>query len=270
MELNDKVTQLEDEIKILKNEVQAVLLDLRESFLNNVNPFNPDAMVTQTATAPARQQNNESTESQDRTDPPANDTTEEPGTISENVEPELEEIPEEEDDTEVPVFHTQTVPDKNLPAYDDFSSEQKPDFVPENRFTAQAPKEVNMVWHPDTNTTAPIKTKEAGDTASEGEKPDLEMISELATWVEASIQRLGPKRTRTILDITETMGYLDADLKNILVRFIHPSPDEDHANVVTKDYLFTLVELSRLLKTDSRMEVALLFILIQCQEYDNR
>ena len=41
MELNDKVTQLEDEIKILKNEVQAVLLDLRESYLNHENPFNP-------------------------------------------------------------------------------------------------------------------------------------------------------------------------------------------------------------------------------------
>jgi hypothetical protein len=40
MELNDKVTQLEDEIKILKNEVQSVLLDLRESFLKNENPFN--------------------------------------------------------------------------------------------------------------------------------------------------------------------------------------------------------------------------------------
>ena len=38
MELDDKVTQLEDEIKILKNEIQAVLLDLRESYLNLENP----------------------------------------------------------------------------------------------------------------------------------------------------------------------------------------------------------------------------------------
>lgn len=43
MELNDKVNQLEDEIKILKNEVHAILLDLRESYLNRENPFNPDA-----------------------------------------------------------------------------------------------------------------------------------------------------------------------------------------------------------------------------------
>jgi hypothetical protein len=43
---NDKITRLENEIKVLKNEVQAVLLDLRESYLNMENPFN-------TAAAPA-------------------------------------------------------------------------------------------------------------------------------------------------------------------------------------------------------------------------
>ena len=40
---NDKITKLENEIKVLKNEVQAVLLDLRESYLNMENPFNSAA-----------------------------------------------------------------------------------------------------------------------------------------------------------------------------------------------------------------------------------
>jgi hypothetical protein len=40
METNEKITQLENEIKVLKNEVQAVLLDLRENVLNAENPFN--------------------------------------------------------------------------------------------------------------------------------------------------------------------------------------------------------------------------------------
>jgi hypothetical protein len=37
---NDRIAKLESEIKVLKNEVQAVLLDLRESYLNVQNPFN--------------------------------------------------------------------------------------------------------------------------------------------------------------------------------------------------------------------------------------
>lgn len=38
-DVTDKVAQLEDEVKILKNEIQAVLLDLRESYLNLENPI---------------------------------------------------------------------------------------------------------------------------------------------------------------------------------------------------------------------------------------
>jgi|WetSurMetagenome_2_1015567.scaffolds.fasta_scaffold02181_5 hypothetical protein len=43
METNEKIAQLENEIKVLKNEVQAVLLDLRENVLNAENPFNTSA-----------------------------------------------------------------------------------------------------------------------------------------------------------------------------------------------------------------------------------
>jgi hypothetical protein len=43
METNERVTQLENEIKILKNEVQAVLLDLRDKYLESENPFNESA-----------------------------------------------------------------------------------------------------------------------------------------------------------------------------------------------------------------------------------
>lgn len=41
MELNERVEQLEHEMTILKNEIQAVLLDLRESYLAHENPFEP-------------------------------------------------------------------------------------------------------------------------------------------------------------------------------------------------------------------------------------
>jgi hypothetical protein len=45
MELNNRVEQLENEMKILKSEIQAVLLDLRESYLAGENPFDPGSMV---------------------------------------------------------------------------------------------------------------------------------------------------------------------------------------------------------------------------------
>ena len=39
MELNQKITELEAEVKLLKHEVRETLLDIRESILNHENPF---------------------------------------------------------------------------------------------------------------------------------------------------------------------------------------------------------------------------------------
>ena len=39
MELNQKIRELEAELKLLKNEVKEVLLDIRETVLNHENPF---------------------------------------------------------------------------------------------------------------------------------------------------------------------------------------------------------------------------------------
>jgi hypothetical protein len=61
MATDEKVTQLENEMKVLKNEVQSVLLDLRDRYLETENPFNtPEPRMTSQqvivgtqATAPA-------------------------------------------------------------------------------------------------------------------------------------------------------------------------------------------------------------------------
>ena len=45
METNEKLAQLESEIKVLKNEIQAVLLDLRDKYLESENPFNAPAQA---------------------------------------------------------------------------------------------------------------------------------------------------------------------------------------------------------------------------------
>ena len=39
MELNDKIQQLEGELKLLKNEMKQVLLDIQEHLLDFTNPF---------------------------------------------------------------------------------------------------------------------------------------------------------------------------------------------------------------------------------------
>ncbi len=266
MELNDKVTQLEDEIKILKNEVQAVLLDLRESFLNNINPFNPTPILTQAA-APV-------------TVIAPDSPVERPPDI-ENKQP-LPEIFTDENKPEnmvindlkeqIPSFTANDELPTNDFSIEDLFEDNTPSFVANpgaGREKSPDIKEEKMVWHPETKVETHYIQKEAAITIDTNNL-NLETIDKLSRWVESSVDRLGPQRTKTILDITETMGYVNSDLINILVKFIHPSEENKNINASTRDYLAVLVELNKLLMGDNKMEIAMLFFLILFQEYDNR
>ena len=68
--------------------------------------------------------------------------------------------------------------------------------------------------------------------------------------------------------IKEMMGYLTPDLKEVLVKFIKPSPGEYTAKVTTKDYLASINKLAGLLGKDDKSEIAMLYIL--CKEDDHR
>ena len=230
MELSDRVTHLEDEIKILKNEVQAVLLDLRESYLNRENPFNLDASLMANQPIIINQQPPIAEEEQD-------DMT--PGEKQENELPGVEE-----------------------PA-------NEPESVYKQELTASektAHEEVKRAWQPEIEPESPFKSRETTDGSSG--KLDLATIAGLAQWVAEAVKRLGRERTEAILDISEMMGHITPELKDILVKFMNHIPGEYPAKVTTQDYLTSLIELDSLLGKNNKSEAALLSIL--CQENDHR
>lgn len=230
MELSDKVTQLEDEIKVLKNEVQAVLLDLRDSYLNRENPFNPG--VSPMASQPII------------INQPPPGAEEEPDDVisGENQENEPLEVEELANEPE-PVY------EQELPASEETAHE-----------------EVTGVWQPEIEPEARFKSR--GTFDGPGGKVALATIARLAQWVAEAVKRLGRERTEVILDISEMMGHMTPELKNILVKFINPTPDGYSGKVAKRDYLASLIELESLLGKDNKSEVALLYIL--CQENDHR
>ena len=251
MDLNNKVTQLEDEIKILKNEVQAVLLDLRESFLNNVNPFNPNAF-----SIPAQSETGKSQSSDDTTTFSSSEKQE----LGQGDDSDVSETDEEVIDSDDSNL------DDNL-ENDDIFDVPIVSFMPASNGELEAsPKEKNMGWNPGNISAAQGNSNDT--VAASVIHLDLTMIESLSGWVEDSVDRLGHERTRIILDVTETMRYITPELKNILVKFIHPKSDDDEIAKSKQDYLSSLIKLNNLLGTENRMEVALLYIL--CQEYENR
>ena len=226
MELNNRVTQLEDEIKILKSEIQAVLLDMRENLLNRENPFTLSPPVSGRPIAINNQL------------PSLNGG--EPDVILQEEKPEkapyvIDEPQAGPEATEPPKPVSEAGPPK------------KRGTTAHEQLTA---KEVAREWRPAAEPEAGVGRKEAPD--SPNGKLELTVLVGLTQWVETTVTRLGPGRTQAILEVSEVIGHMSPDLKNILVKLIHPDHAAPGKKIIPRDYLKSLMELSNLLGKDSR------------------
>ena len=252
MEIDDRVNRLEDEIKVLKNEVQAVLLDIRESYLNRENPFNPEvsaipvAPVIATVISPQPQQ------------PPVE--RKEPAARAPVVDQEDERQETGEIDDDVVSAKKR----EKHPAEEHLGDEGEP--VGEEEFddseeTAQ--EEVNRVSQYNAK-PASRSGKNNGGLKGNG-KVDLVTMAGLTQWVTDAVQRLGREKTETILDISEVVGLLTPEVRNILAKFIGRASGEYNGDATIRDYITSLVELERLLGMNIKSEEMALLSII-CQE----
>lgn len=256
MELNDRLTQLEDEIKIMKNEVQAVLLDLRESYLNTENPFAPGVSpvtaqpIIINQPAPAVQE-----EKKDDVMPE-----------EESPESQIAEVGVLDDEPELSdgsVLDSEPEPDSESELLDDGPELDHESGVDAGEETAH--EEVKRAWRPAIESESHFGFKETAASALPGDAISIATMAELAQWIDDTVKQFGCERTETILDISEKMGYLSPELRKILVKFINPILGEYSGKVETRDYLGSIIKFSRLLgKEDNKSEIALLYIL--CQE----
>ncbi len=240
MEMDDRVNQLEDEIKVLKNEVQAVLLDIRESYLNRENPFNPDVSAIPIAPAIA---------------------------IS-TAQPQQPPVPMREPVNRAPKVDLEDERQEEHPEEEHL--DDKGETVGEEEFddgeeTAQ--EEVNRVWQSDVQRASNSGSRKSnGSSGGNGNgKVDLITIAGLTQWVMDTVQRLGREKTETILDISEIVGLLTPELKNILAKFIGRASGEGNGDATIRDYITSLVELERLLGMNIKSEEMALLSII-CQE----
>jgi archaellum component FlaD/FlaE len=226
---NDKISKLENEIKVLKNEVQAVLLDLRESYLNMQNPFNaaPASSSVQPIVinqqAPGRETGSETPdreESESEQLPPTRKTR----------RPAVEQR-EEEDGDPAPI--SARVERANLQTRkDNFPAPRLPSRS-ESLITCEADLRKNM-------------------------RLDLITMAGLTGWVELSVKKIGQKRSEAVLDISQLMGYISPDLKNILLKLIALAPqDREDNSAGMRDYVDSLAKLNALLGGDSSEASAL-------------
>ncbi len=222
MAVEEKVAQLENEIKVLKNEVQAVLLDLRDKYLEAENPFNE-----QVTPAPVTTQQIVIGRESNPIPPPPPAATTQPS-VSEDARR------EEPHDEQEPVerFEQQEI--------------ETPDLT-----TVKAAHRVPPKAH--LATTEPVAS---------GPVLSPITVSAMVRWAEKSVKRLGRPRTETIVDVAEMMGLLCPQLKQLIGKLVSNEPDSAGGDASGRDYLDSLLEITSLLGRDNSAETALLSVLI--------
>jgi len=283
VELNDRVGQIEDELKILKNEIQAVLLDLRESYLNMENPVSRELppYPEQHIIVSTSQQGGSSQPQAEREAPrgaaPEDRLESEPSGVVGTVDAPAPTRQTEPSGVQEPLYEPGPAAERQPVAQ--FRPRAEPETSQERVTVAtdeRAREEVTRVWRPAANTEARTEARTepraeahteafsgSGGNGGHNGQIDLATISSLADWVAGVVKRLGSERAEAILDISEMVGFVDPELKTVLAKFIYPAPGENEGKATTRDYLTSLKELDKILRKATTFEIALLSILCQ-------
>ncbi len=239
----ERIAHLERDIKVLKSEVQAVLVDLRDRYLASEDPLNaPSAQAATTqqvlvlqapaAQAPAAQA------------PAANEARPNTELHSDPVEK------EGRDKTQEPTGVLEAGKDKKQEptVSSETRRETHPETAREEVIQAQIPEEV------------PSNIRPRRDHIADR---DINVISigGLVNWAEESIKKLGYQKTEAILDVAEMMGLLSPQLKQIMTKLINIDSDGNSQSVSARVFLDSLVKITTLLGKDNQTEAALLSIM---------
>jgi len=241
----DKVGKLENEIKVLKNEVQAVLLDLRESYLNMENPFNSFANPASIQPIVINEQNSARE--------PLRDQPRKDGHKSEFSQPGIEE-PGASSKIEG------AASDNQIAAIDSLEKRNHVKIMGDERKKPQRTDDEPATW------AAPDCKHDTQKNA----RFDLVTMAGLAGWVEHSTKKIGRERTVAVLEMSELMGHISADLKPVLIKLITLAPQSTpEQSGRTRDYIHSLAKINSLLGSDNREETALLLLSLESGEINH-
>ena len=231
MEINDRITQLENEIKVLKNEVQAVLLDIRDNMLNSENPFSTSKVsatgqqiIVQT---PIPQHVITSGEAKLS----VNSHRGNGGKMSEEPHAHVLESRSKDNDTK------------------EFNH-------PEKKQGTSCNQE-NLTNKPAAPPVQPV----TNENHEKKQSPNLIKYAALTSWVESSLKQFGPERTRVILELSEIAGLLPKDVIQILIRLTNITTDEKTVKLTAKEYFRSLTRIATISGNEEAYNTALLQVL---------
>jgi hypothetical protein len=285
MNTEQRLKVLEEEFKILKNEVKTILLDLREQYLNIQNPFNYNMNAAANMSLGSNPEDFKDPDEgkvekpkEEKKPEPENKKQPEPVKEPEPEipEPEPQEITMEEtpgfagrpllysmdDGGGLPGFGSTDADLPGSPGFGGFDEMPGPGQNPsmsadEDDDEDPIPKAVN-----DNKKSARGGKGKAFDFTAENGRFDLVVIAGLSQWIDQASAKLGKERAEALVEMACTMGRIPENLKDVLIKMARLSRYESNGQTATAtDYLALLAQLENLLGESEIQDKALLSIL---------
>jgi hypothetical protein len=297
--VDQRVKVMEEELKILKNEMQTVLLDIREQYLNLQNPFNTVALLEAKEQASAAIDELRNAKDQvEKSKSSLGSSTGKEETAKECV-PAAAASPAVKMAPEIPTVNSASgdvnpispvVPSRqtnNLQA----AEAPRPEAPPRRNLPGLPPGGLNLEKPCESllDETAPVKSdsdkrpkertrtkgepadseKTGGEKAKSLQPPktsdryELVMVAGLAQWVENATKKLGKDRVEALVEVSNSMGRLPDHFRDLIVRLARLSsyPNESSMVITAHDYLVLLTQLEDLVGETLPHERALLSLL---------
>lgn len=286
MNEEQRITLMEEDLKILKNEVKTILLDIREQYLNIQNPFNASTISNMPPAGANPEQVDRQPEApvaalekpQDvQANPPSGEQPEtgspagKPMDLSTRVEadmPGLPGLPVMMDD--LPGIAPSADPGSDAGIMD---SEDEEEDEPVQRLKMPRNKKKEADEESDERDEflrrpAPKNGRKRSNYLLSGTRADLVVIAGLTQWIDQATGKLGKDRAEALVEMSTAMGRIPENIKDVLIRMVRISRYESaHTQSPTAtDYLAILAQLESLMGGEQIQDNALLSVLSMMKE----
>jgi hypothetical protein len=269
MKDDQRIKVLEEELKVLKNEVHAVLLDLREQYLNLQNPFNQSFVPSAGSQIKGMQEENaeiEATAEVNEVNAPTDVKTEENQIhLLQSPKPSKEEN-KSKPKAQAEAAESQMRDKADAESYRALSRRDKTCLWPRSETDGEE------IFEEPLPKSAPFnKRQKEQEFIAQSGKVDLVVIAGLTQWLDQTTAKLGKERTEVLVEISFAMGRLSKNLKDTLIRMIRLSHHESASgqSINASDYLAILAQLDNLLSGSKQQDNALLSILSMMKDARN-
>ena len=273
--LENSVKNAEDELSLIKNQIQQTLLDIREHVLDSTNPFVLPAFpgleegaggsVDATEGADGAAGSEGATGEGESEEEVSEDAVVEEGEGIGEPGLEEEEIVESElgspGDEEVVVDSIED-PGEDEAHFEDFEDEEQEPL--EEEFPEDALEEEEELGEDGED----ADDDESETTqASRPEPLDIISLASLVRWVAATLERVGRARLEVLLDAYEQSGRMSPEVKTVARTLCELADEDPYSRIPVRDIVGAMMRLEGVLGHDDGQDNRLLSLIFQ-DEYE--